>query len=175
MKKLVGAAAFLATPVVLVVAATALATPPSTAPNLVSETLASGNYGALVLKTKIHAVDWESELETKGESNLVVAKNTLQPGATFGWHSHPVPSLVIVTKGESTFYRGDDPDCEGEKHVAGTPSAAYVDPGGTVHLARNEGTEVLELYVVRLFPKTLPPGVTARIDQTQPVQCDGVS
>jgi quercetin dioxygenase-like cupin family protein len=172
MKKLVGAAAFLAAPVVLVVAATALATPASTPPNLVSETLASGNYGSLKLKSKLDAVDWESELELQGESTLVVAKNTLKPGATFGWHSHPVPSLVIVTKGESTFYRGDDPNCEGEKHVAGTPSAAYVDPGGTVHLARNEGTVDLELYVVRLFPKTLPPGVTARIDQPKPDTCD---
>ena len=170
--KIIGPAALLAGFVVLAVAATALATPGSTAPNLVSETLASGNYASLALKNKIDAVDWESELEAKGESNLVIARNTLQPGATFGWHSHPVSSLVIVTKGASTFYRGDDPDCEGEKHIAGTPSAAYVDPGGTVHLAKNEGAEVLELYVIRLFPKTLPPGVTARIDQPKPAQCN---
>jgi hypothetical protein len=44
---------------------------------------------------------------------------------------------VIVKSGTSTFYRGDDPTCTPEVHPAGT---AYADPGGGVHIARNEGT-----------------------------------
>jgi quercetin dioxygenase-like cupin family protein len=162
MKKLMGGTALLAGLAALIVAATALAT---AAKGVTSTPIASGTLGPLTLKTKIG--DWESEIETKGQSNLVIQKNEVEPGGDFGWHSHPGPSLVIVTKGASTFYRGDDSSCTGVVHQADTASAAYVDPGGAVHIARNEGTEKLELYVVRL----LPPGANARTDAPNPGNC----
>src|SRR5919108_4099195 len=163
MKKLIGGTAILAALALLPITATALATG---ARGVTSTPIASGVLDPLSLKTKVG--DWELELETKGQSNLVIQKNEVDPGGDFGWHSHPGPSLVIVTKGASTFYRGDDPTCTGEVHQAGTASAAYVDPGDMVHIARNEGTEKLELYVVRL----LVPGATARIDEPDPGNCD---
>jgi quercetin dioxygenase-like cupin family protein len=162
MKKVIATGALLAGFAALVVTAGALGTAAS---GVTSTPIASGTLDSLDLRTKIG--DWKLDLDTKGQSNLVIQKNEVAPGGDFGWQSHPGPSLVIVTKGASTFYRGDDPTCTGERHQAGTASAAYVDPGGTVHIARNEGTETLELYVVRL----LVPGVNARIDEARPGNC----
>lgn len=116
------------------------------------------------IKTKAKSGDWEIEIETKGQSNVSVTENRVAPGGHFGWHSHPGPSLVIVKSGTSTFYRGDDPTCTPQVHPAGS---AYVDPGGTVHIARNEGSVELVLIVTRLIPE----GAPARIDQPNPGNC----
>jgi quercetin dioxygenase-like cupin family protein len=116
------------------------------------------------IKIKVKTGDWEAEIETKGTSELAVSENTVKPGGHFGWHSHPGPSLVIVKSGTSTFYRGDDPDCTPEVHPAGT---AYVDPGGVVHIARNEGSVDLVLVVTRLTPS----GAMPRIDAPAPGNC----
>jgi quercetin dioxygenase-like cupin family protein len=110
--------------------------------------------------------DWKVHLDTKGLSTLAVSENRVAPGGHFGWHSHPGPSLVIVKSGTSTFYRGDDPDCTPQVHLAGS---AYVDPGGVVHIARNESaTEELVLLVTRLTPA----GAPARIDEPDPGNCN---
>jgi quercetin dioxygenase-like cupin family protein len=137
----------------------ALATPSS---GVTSTTLGQGSLGPI--KVKVETGDWETEIETKGLSQLAVTENRVAPGGHFGWHSHPGPSLVIVKSGTSTFYRGDDPDCTPQVHPAGT---AYVDPGGVVHIARNEGTEELVLIVTRL----IPIGAAPRIDQPNPGNC----
>lgn len=71
---------------------------------------------------------------------------------------------MIVKSGTSTFYDGDDPDCTPQRHPAGT---AYVDPGGDTHIARNEGTDELVLYVTRVVPE----GATPRIDEPNPGNC----
>jgi quercetin dioxygenase-like cupin family protein len=116
------------------------------------------------IKTKAKSGEWEIEIETKGQSNVSVTENRVAPGGHFGWHSHPGPSLVIVKSGTSTFYQGDDPTCT--PHVYPTGSA-YVDPGNTVHIARNEGSVELVLIVTRLIPE----GAPARIDQPNPGNC----
>ena len=162
MRKLVGGAGVLTGLAILAIATTAaLATP---ARDVASETLAEGILDPIKLKTKIG--EWESEIQTEGQTNMVVTRLVVKPGGHFGWHSHPGPSLVIVRAGTSTFYRGDDPTCTGETHAAGT---AYVDPGGVVHTARNESaTQDLVLVVMRL----LPPGTQARLDAPAPGNCD---
>jgi quercetin dioxygenase-like cupin family protein len=148
---IVGVAAF--------VAGTALATPGS---GVSSTTLGQASLDPI--KTKAKAGDWEIEIETKGQSNVTVVENRVAPGGHFGWHSHPGPSLVLVKSGTSTFYRGDDPTCTPQVYPAGS---AYVDPGGTVHIARNEGTVELVLIVTRIIPE----GAPARIDQPNPGNC----
>ena len=160
MKKLAISTVVLAGLAVLAVATTALATMSS---GLTSTTLAQGNVDQLDAKVKTG--DWKLDLDTKGPSTLAISENRVTPGGNFGWHSHPGPSLVIVKSGTSTFYRGDDPDCTPEVHPAGT---AYIDPGGVVHIARNESvTEDLVVLVLRLVPQ----GAAPRIDQPNPGNC----
>lgn len=135
------------------------ATPPS---SLTSTPIAQGNVEDIDVRVKTD--EWKIQLDTKGATTLAVSENRVAPGGHFGWHSHPGPSLVIVKSGTSTFYRGDDPTCTGVPHPAGT---AYVDPGGVVHTARNEGTEDLVVVVTRLMPAGVPP----RIDEQNPGNC----
>ena len=35
---------------------------------------------------------WQARINTKGASDLYVLQNTIAPGGTFGWHSHPGPA-----------------------------------------------------------------------------------
>jgi quercetin dioxygenase-like cupin family protein len=158
MKKLIGGAAFLVVLAVLV-AATAFATPGS---GLTSTPIAQGTLDEIDIKGKTGP--WKVDIGTKGQSQLSVTENTVGPGGHFGWHSHPGPSLVIVKSGTSTFYSGDDPDCTPHVHPAGT---AYIDPGGSVHIARNEGTVDLVVIVTRL----VPAGAQPRIDEPDPGNC----
>jgi quercetin dioxygenase-like cupin family protein len=159
MKKLIGITALLAAIAVLSIAAAALATMSS---GVTSTTLAQGNVDDLDLKVKTG--DWKLKMDAKGATTLAVSENRVAPGGHFGWHSHPGPSLVIVKSGTSTFYSGDDPDCTPHRYPAGT---AYVDPGGAVHIARNEGSEELVVIVTRL----IPAGAAARIDEASPGNC----
>jgi quercetin dioxygenase-like cupin family protein len=107
---------------------------------------------------------WKARIRTKGASDLHVLQNTIAPGGTFGWHSHPGPSLVIVRSGTATFYEADDPACA--PHVVPTGSG-FVDNGRDVHVVRNEGSVDLVTVVVSL----VPAGFTRRIDEPAPATC----
>lgn len=107
---------------------------------------------------------WQARLNTKGASDLYVLQNTIVPGGTFGWHSHPGPSLVIVKSGTATFYLADDPTCTA--HVV-TAGSGFVDAGSDVHVVRNEGTVDLVTVVASL----IPAGRARRIDEPNPGNC----
>jgi quercetin dioxygenase-like cupin family protein len=112
-----------------------------------------------------HATDfWQARLNTKGASDLYVLQNTIVPGGTFGWHSHPGPSLVIVKSGTATFYMADDPTCS--PHVV-TAGHGFVDDGHDTHVVRNEGSVDLVTVVVSL----VPAGFARRIDEPAPAGC----
>jgi quercetin dioxygenase-like cupin family protein len=159
MKKLVGGAALLAGLVVLAVAATALATPPS---GVVSTVFAVGQVDNIEAKTL--SSSWQARISTKGKTDVHVLENRIAPGGSFGWHSHPGPSLVSVKTGSLTLYRGDDPSCTPEVIPAGS---GFVDDGGDVHLVRNEGSVETVVYVTSLVPR----GAARRIDEPSPGNC----
>ena len=137
----------------------ALATP---ATLVTSTTLATGSLDPQNFVVK--SGDWVAQLRTKGDTSMTVTENRVAAGGSFGWHSHPGPSLVVVKSGTVTFYRADDPTCTGVTHTVGD---AYIDPGSATHIARNETTEELVLIVTRFAPV----GVPTRIDQPSPGNC----
>ncbi len=106
----------------------------------------------------------QGRINTKGLSDLHVLQNTIAPGGTFGWHSHPGPSLVIVKSGTATFYMGDDPTCTPHVVQAGS---GFVDNGHDTHVVRNEGSVNLVTVVVSL----VPAGFARRIDEPAPGNC----
>ena len=136
-----------------------LATPSS---GVTSTTIATGTLGPINLLVKTGS--WMTQLRTKGKSTLSVVENDVAPGGTFGWHSHPGPSLIVVKSGTMTFYRGNDPTCKPEVYNAGQ---AFVDSGHDVHIGLNRGTTEAVVIVTRL----LPVGAPARIDQPDPHIC----
>lgn len=112
-----------------------------------STTLATGSLDELNLNVKTDA--WKVHLRTKGMTDVTTVQNTVAPGGSFGWHSHPGPSFIIVKSGTITFYHGDDPTCAPDVYHAGQ---ALVDTGNDVHIGRNEGTESVVVIVTRLIP-----------------------
>ena len=127
-----------------------------------STTLAQGTTDGI--ESTVKTDNWKLKIDARGPTQVAVIENRVQPGGHFGWHSHPGASIVVVKSGVSTFYRGDDPTCTPQVHPAGS---AYVDPGGTVHIARNEGSEELVLLVTRI----IPAGAMPRIDEPDPGFC----
>ena len=144
---------------VAVYAGNVLATTPS---GVTSTLFAVGQFDEIDAKTL--SSSWQARINTKGESDLHVLANRIAPGGTFGWHSHPGPSLVIIKTGALTLYRGDDPDCTPQVFAAGS---GFVDQGGDVHLVRNEGSIETVVYVTSLVPR----GAARRIDEPSPGNC----
>jgi len=146
-----------------------------------------GVYGGTVLATPIHGVNstilgiaqfneinaktlsssWQARISTKGESDIWMLQNVIVPGGSFGWHSHPGPSIVVVKSGALTLYRADDPTCTPEVVAAGS---GFVDNGGDIHLVRNEGTVDAVVYVTSIVPR----GAQRRIDEPHPSNCAGI-
>lgn len=124
--------------------------------------IAAGTLGPVNLNVKTG--DWKLDLRTKGDSNVIVTESRVAPGGSFGWHSHPGPSLVVVKSGTLSFYRGDDSTCTPEIYQAGD---VFIDPGNDVHIGRNEGSVDLVVITTRL----VPAGAAPRIDELAPGNC----
>jgi quercetin dioxygenase-like cupin family protein len=132
------------------------------AENVTSTTLGGGGLAGVNILVKTDP--WMAQLRTKGDSTIQVVENRVAAGGTFGWHSHPGPSVIVVKQGTITFYRGNDPTCTGAAYSAGQ---ALVDPGNVVHVGRNEGSTEVIVLVTRF----LPSGASPRIDQPANPAC----
>lgn len=141
-----------------------LATPPS---GITTEAVGAGTFDEMDVHMRTGA--WKVFLGTKGSSDLNIVKNTVLPGGTFGWHTHPGPCFVMVLSGTATLYEGDDPSCTPEIIPAG---GTFVDnPGPLGHLVRNDGAANLVVVVARLVPQAAP----IRIDVPNPGYCPGIN
>jgi quercetin dioxygenase-like cupin family protein len=99
-------------------------------------------------------------VKTKEDVDIVTSTATIAVGGYTGWHSHPGPVFVTVTKGTLTVYNA--PKCEPEVYPAGT---GFVEASPkTVHMVRNEGTEEAQFAATFI----LPVGAVRRIDEPQP-------
>ena len=145
--------------VAMLVVVPALATPPSGG---TQEVLGAGQLAAVHAKADIDP--WEAEIETKGLSDLITVRVTVQPGGTLGWHSHPGFDIATVVSGTATYYEADDPTCTPRVVTAGH---VRFNPAGDVHTLRNEGTVPLVIVATLL----VPDGAAPRIDQPDPDNC----
>ena len=107
---------------------------------------------------------WQIRISAKGATDVHVLENIIAPGGTFGWHSHPGPSLVIVRSGTLSVYHA--PDCVPEEFGPASPhGSTFVDQGQDLHMVRNNSTtETADVYVVSFLPK----GFGRRIDEPNP-------
>ena len=147
-----------------------LATPAS---SFVGKTLAMATFGEIASHVHTIPASWQEMLDTKGSSDLYVQQNTWDPTGcscipSTGWHTHPGPSLVIVTQGTLTEYDGDDPTCTPHVYTANTADNAFVDPGGGhVHIIRDESGAPAQTVAVQL----IPAGAVRRQDVPDPGNC----
>jgi quercetin dioxygenase-like cupin family protein len=150
---------------VTVYAANVLATP---ATNFSGTTLAQATFGDIFSHVHSDNPAWDELIRTRGASDLYVQQNTWKPGGSTGWHTHPGPSLIVVTQGSITAYEGDDHSCTPHVYTAGTAHNSLVDPGdGHVHVIRNETSADAQTIAVQL----VPAGATRRQDAPDPGNC----
>lgn len=159
MKRLAGGSAVFAVIAIFVIAGTALATPGE---GVASTVFAVGKFDKIVARSRTgeHRV----LLWTRGASDVHILENRIAPGGTFGWHSHPGPSIVVVKSGALTLYHADDPACTPHVVAAGS---GFVDQGGAIHVVRNEGSVDAVVYVTSIIPQ----GAERRIDEPAPGNC----
>ncbi len=128
----------------------ALATPPEGAEGVI--------LGRVALTSDL-------QLAGTGTGEAVVQRITIAPGGTSGWHSHPGSVVVAVVTGTVTLYNGDDPSCQGQDVSAGS---GFIEAGGHVHIARNEGATPFEVIATYL---DVPVGGSPRDDAANPGNC----
>jgi len=148
---------------------------PATTPGFSGTTLAKATFGNIRSHVQTKGPQfWNEVMKTVGATDLYVQANTWDPATcggcvpSTGWHTHPGPSFVIVTQGSVTAYDGDDPACTPHVYTAGTPSNAFIDPGGGhVHIIRDESGAVAKTVAVQF----VPTGATRRQDAPDPGNC----
>src|SRR5438105_12219654 len=94
-RQTVGGAVVCAGLAVLVIAQTAFATP---VVGVESTSFAVGTFDGLEARSQTDT--HEVELRATGPTDVHILQNKIAPGGTFGWHSHPGPSIVVVQSGE---------------------------------------------------------------------------
>jgi quercetin dioxygenase-like cupin family protein len=82
-------------------------------------------------------------IKTDQPGDVVSQLVTIKPGASSGWHVHPGTELVTVLKGVITIFAEAHPNCGPVELGPGITATA----DGRPHLARNDGTEDVELLV----------------------------
>lgn len=107
-------------------------------------------------RIKLHAAT--KVVHVNDPSQVVVAKVTIQPGGSLGWHTHHGPAIASVASGELTVIHADD--CAVKRYPGGQ---AFVDPGqGHVHIGFNASAAETVVYVTFLdVPPGSPPTVLA--------------
>ena len=98
---------------------------------------------------------WKMRIEAKGATDVHILENVIHPGGTFGWHSHPGPSLVIVQSGTLSVYHA--PDCNPQDFGPASPlGSTFIDQGHDLHIVRNNATIDADVYVLSFVPAGFP-------------------
>jgi quercetin dioxygenase-like cupin family protein len=82
--------------------------------------------------------------------NVEMYEITLSQGNVTGWHTHPGPAYVVVSKGAIVEDHGCGATVE---HAAGS---AFYEDTGEVHNVANLRGEAAKLYVMQIVPLNTP-------------------
>lgn len=129
---------------------------------IVSTTLARGNAGPFHVQSNYQG--FNVQMKTHDNADVAVASLIAPPGGFSGWHSHPGPAIVTIKAGALTIYDAHDKTCTGKVHSAGS---VFIETGGHVHMARNEGAVTAEWVTTYL----VPAGGPTRIDEPASGNC----
>ena len=137
---------------------------------MISVGLALSTPGSGITSATINArglVDGKLRMHGNAPADVVFQTITIEPGGQTGWHSHPGAAAAVVRSGTLTLYWADRP-CEA---VPYGPGSGFFERGyGTVHVARNEGAEPVEVWVAYF---DVPAGGSPLIDDEAPTESCG--
>jgi len=142
-------------------------------------------FGSQILGHGTYVTHASLRLQTGLE--IVVVQNTIQPGGSSGWHSHPGGAIVVVEVGELTTYKaakGDDQEGSSSDRARGgqfphciitryTQGQAFSESPGEPLIAVNTGSIVATTLAT--FPGVPVDKVTGktlqRTDEPNPGTC----
>jgi len=127
--------------------------------------LASGGPSITEKVIGAGAIDSKYTFRIAKPADALVAKATVPPGASFGWHFHRADVVAIIQTGTLTLYDGSDPTCTPQRFSAGQ---GFTEQRHHVHLARNEGTSDVVVLVTYLG---LRHGVNPDVPVASPGNC----
>jgi quercetin dioxygenase-like cupin family protein len=133
------------------------ASPPS---GVTPTILARGTFEPFNVRSDPHGPIDDFRAHSTGPIDIVVRQHDYAAGSSTGWHQHPGPIFITVTKGALTYYEYDDPTCT--PHVV-TAGHGFVDTGDG-HEVRNEsGQPAQDISVI-----TAPVGAAFRTELPAP-------
>jgi quercetin dioxygenase-like cupin family protein len=125
--------------------------------------LARGHYPSFNVRSDPHGPIADFRAHSTEPIDIIVRQHDYAAHSTTGWHSHPGPVFITVTKGTLTFYESDDPTCTPHVVSASSPNNAVVDTGDG-HVVRNESDQpAQDISVI-----TAPPGGSFRTNLPAP-------
>ena len=124
--------------------------------------LVRANAGSIKVHSEYNG--FKSKLSTDDNTDIVVNNNSMIAGGHSGWHTHPGITIVAIKSGALTLYDGDDPHCQPRTYGAGH---VFIEEGGNVHMARNEGSVDAIWYTTYIAPA----GAATRVDAPAPGNC----
>lgn len=134
-------------------------------------TVASGVRGVVLVRANAGIIKahsdyngFKTKLSTHEDTDIVMNNNFMTAGGHSGWHTHPGITIVAIKSGSLTLYDGDDALCQPRTYTAGQ---VFVEEGGHVHMARNEGSVGAEWYTTYIAPT----GGATRLDAPAPGNC----
>jgi quercetin dioxygenase-like cupin family protein len=107
------------------------AEPPS---GVAATILARGTFAPFNVRSDPHGPIADFRAHSTAEIDMIVRQHDYAAHSTTGWHQHPGPIFITVTKGQLTYYEVDDPMCT--PHVV-TAGHGFVDTGGG-HVVHND-------------------------------------
>jgi quercetin dioxygenase-like cupin family protein len=113
----------------------------SASPPIVARALAIGQTNAFHVDAKA--------------GSMIIDSLKVNPGGSFGWHTHGSAVAVVIKSGTLTVYDPTVANCAAQHVTAGQ---SFIEPANHLHLARNETKKPATLYVVYLgVPKGAQP------------------
>ena len=116
----------------------------------------------------VHASSGGIQIKTHRPKDMLVTSIVVDPAGSFGWHTHPGPVLVSIASGTLSLYHAERRHCHRDTVTAGQ---GFIEDGGDVHLARNEGATPVQLYVTFLAPTGTTEFLT---EVAPPAACRGL-
>jgi quercetin dioxygenase-like cupin family protein len=97
---------------------------------------------------------------TAKPGSMIVDSITVNPGGSFGWHTHGSPVAVVITSGTLTVYDNTVANCA-PTHVS--KGQSFFEPANHLHMARNETAKPVTLYAIYLgVPKGAAPNAPGK-------------
>ena len=91
----------------------------------------------------------EMQLKSKEPVRMILRRHSYDAGGNTGWHKHPGPVFILVTKGALTYYDYDDPECNGIRVPAGQ---GFVDDGHGHRVSNESAAPAEDISVIMTAP-----------------------